>query len=174
MLTVLRRVGLVVLLSSFGHAFAAGQAARLIVNCLPRTFPPASTHCFDATVGKPVTAYVVAADAGFDIVTNYAGTVHITSSDPTATLPPDHTYTPADAGVFAFQVTFHSVTSTEIPSPEKIYAADVGNPLAGLQIFSVFLPVRPMPTPALGISSLLFLGGALVVVGLSAIRNARL
>jgi hypothetical protein len=37
--------------------------------------------------------------------TNYTDTVHFTSSDPSATLPADYTFTSADAGMHSFQVT---------------------------------------------------------------------
>jgi uncharacterized delta-60 repeat protein len=46
-------------------------------------------------------------DAYGNVVTGYVGTVHFTSSDSTATLPADYTFTAADAGV-------HSFTSTAI------------------------------------------------------------
>jgi hypothetical protein len=46
-------------------------------------------------------------DAYGNVVTGYVGTVHFTSSDSTATLPADYTFTAADAGV-------HTFTSTAI------------------------------------------------------------
>jgi uncharacterized repeat protein (TIGR03803 family) len=41
-------------------------------------------------------------DAYGNVVTGYVGTVHFSSSDSTATLPPDYTFTAADAGVHTF------------------------------------------------------------------------
>jgi hypothetical protein len=41
-------------------------------------------------------------DAYGNVVTGYVGTVHFTSSDSTATLPADYTFTAADAGVHTF------------------------------------------------------------------------
>src|SRR5690242_16045360 len=89
-----------VALSFASSIFAAGPATRLVVNCIPSTVAPPSTHCFDITVGKPITVYVIAADANYQVDTTYAGTVHVTSSDPIAALPPDHTFTPVDAGIY--------------------------------------------------------------------------
>ena len=41
-------------------------------------------------------------DAYGNVVTGYVGTVHFTSSDSTATLPANYTFTAADAGVHTF------------------------------------------------------------------------
>jgi hypothetical protein len=41
-------------------------------------------------------------DAYGNVVTGYVGTVHFNSSDGTATLPPNYTFTAADAGVHSF------------------------------------------------------------------------
>ena len=41
-------------------------------------------------------------DAYGNVVTGYTGTVHFTSSDSTATLPANYTFTAADAGVHTF------------------------------------------------------------------------
>jgi hypothetical protein len=41
-------------------------------------------------------------DAYGNVVTGYVGTVHFTSSDSTATVPMDYTFTAADAGVHTF------------------------------------------------------------------------
>jgi hypothetical protein len=63
----------------------------------------------DAT--GPVPAWYVfwptftARDAYNNVVTNYAGTIHVTSSDPTASLPADYTFTASDRGLHSFPVT---------------------------------------------------------------------
>ena len=51
---------------------------------------------------------VVALDANNHIVTNYSGTVHLTSSDPSAILPADYAYQAGDHGSHVFAVTFES------------------------------------------------------------------
>jgi hypothetical protein len=48
--------------------------------------------------GATLTVY----DANYNVATGYTGTVHFTSTDPSATLPVDYTFTPGDAGVHTF------------------------------------------------------------------------
>jgi hypothetical protein len=62
-------------------------------------YPPTTT------AGAPHALTVTVDDANGNIVTSYAGTIHFTSSDPTASLPADYTFTPADAGVHTFVAT---------------------------------------------------------------------
>jgi PKD repeat protein len=75
--------------------------------------PPATSH-FDlaapasAITGSAISFEVTAKDAANSTATGYAGTVHFSSTDLLATLPASYTFTPADAGVHTFLVTFHS------------------------------------------------------------------
>ncbi|NNB88307.1 lamin tail domain-containing protein [Corallococcus exiguus] len=66
----------------------AGAAAKLVL--------AAFTDPIDA--GDSVDVSVSATDAYGNILKDYAGTVHFTSSDTQAVLPPDATFTPADQG----------------------------------------------------------------------------
>ncbi len=50
------------------------------------------------TAGQSTSATITAFDAFGNVATGYVGTVHFSSSDPLATLPPDHTFLPADFG----------------------------------------------------------------------------
>jgi hypothetical protein len=52
-----------------------------------------------ATVGVAFSVTLTVEDAYGNVVTGYTGTVHFTSSDNTATLPANYTFTAADAGV---------------------------------------------------------------------------
>jgi parallel beta-helix repeat protein len=61
-----------------------------------------------ATVGQAASFTVVALDDSGRVVTDYAGTVHLASSDPQAVLPADYTFTAADAGSHTFSVTFNT------------------------------------------------------------------
>src|SRR5207302_1763584 len=54
------------------------------------------------TAGVPFSLSITVEDAYGNVVTGYVGTVHFTSSDRTATLPGDYTFTAADKGVHAF------------------------------------------------------------------------
>ena len=51
----------------------------------------------------PIT--VTALDSSNNMGATYTGTVHFTSTDPTAILPADYTFTAADAGTHTFNVT---------------------------------------------------------------------
>jgi len=70
--------------------------------------------------GNAASATLTAYDSSYNIATGYTGTVHFTSTDGSATLPPDYTFTPGDAGVHAFPSGFtlftpgsHIVTFTD-------------------------------------------------------------
>jgi hypothetical protein len=54
--------------------------------------------------GASVQVTVTALDPYNNVVTGYGGTVHFTSSDPLATLPPNYTFTAADNGRHTFTV----------------------------------------------------------------------
>jgi uncharacterized delta-60 repeat protein len=54
------------------------------------------------THGKKFSLTLTVEDAFGNVVTGYVGTVHFTSSDGTATLPVDYTFTAGDAGVHTF------------------------------------------------------------------------
>jgi hypothetical protein len=62
---------------------------------------PSSTH-----VGQMVTFTVTLFDAFGNVATGYRGTVHFTSTDHTAILPVDDTFTAQDAGSHVFSVVF--------------------------------------------------------------------
>jgi plastocyanin len=72
----------------------------------------------NATTGVPFSVAVAALDAFNQTVTAYRGTVHFTSSDGSAVLPADYTYTAADAGSHTFSVTLatggnQTITATD-------------------------------------------------------------
>ncbi len=54
------------------------------------------------TAGAPFSLTLTVEDAFGNVVTGYAGTIHFTSSDRTATLPANYTFTAADKGVHRF------------------------------------------------------------------------
>src|SRR3974377_1500608 len=78
----------------------------------------------NAKAGPPVYVEVGATDFFFGTtITNYRGTVHFTSSDPSAVLPAPYTFTAADAGTHAnFNVTFNTAGN------QIITATDTWNP----------------------------------------------
>jgi hypothetical protein len=71
--------------------------------------------------GQPVSVTVTAIDSTGATATGYRGTVHLTSSDASATLPADVTFTAADAGVKQVSVTltkagFNTVNAVDTAS----------------------------------------------------------
>ncbi len=155
--------------STSAFAFSASQFE---INCIPSNSLPLDTTCFNEVVGKQFTFWVVAQDAGHGVATNYTGTVHITSSDPTATLPPDYTFTTADNGIAPFAMTFNSVTTSHVPSEETVTATDNRNSLTGFQYFAVFVasPAPPTPATALGALSTAVLAVSLALLGWRAVK----
>lgn len=68
-----------------------------------------STLLDSVAAGATQDLQVTVQDAYFNTVTNYAGTVTLTSTDGAATLPAAHLFTATDAGVFTFKgITFHT------------------------------------------------------------------
>jgi hypothetical protein len=74
--------------SESGIAVQPAAAAKFVLSA------PAS-----ATVGVAFSVTLTVEDAYGNVVPNYTGTVHFSSSDNTATLPANYTFTAADAGV---------------------------------------------------------------------------
>jgi hypothetical protein len=69
--------------------------------------------------GQPASLTVTARDQFGNVVTDYAGTVHFSSTDPAAVLPPDFTFTSADAGAHTFPLTLST------PGPQTVTVTDV-------------------------------------------------
>jgi hypothetical protein len=74
-----------------GITVNAAAAAQFVLRA-----PATVTH------GMPFSVTLTVEDAYGDVVTGYTGTVHFSSSDGTATLPKNDTFTAADAGVHTF------------------------------------------------------------------------
>jgi hypothetical protein len=55
-----------------------------------------------AVAGKPFSVTVTAKNPNLTTKTSYRGSVHFTSTDPQAVLPPDYTFVPTDAGGHTF------------------------------------------------------------------------
>jgi len=59
--------------------------------------------------------------------TGYNGTVHFTSDDPKADLPPDYTFVPADAGMHTFSATMNSAGPSIGTANHALTATDTAN-----------------------------------------------
>src|SRR5262249_33458427 len=79
--------------------------------------------------GTPVSLTVTALDAANNTVTAYAGTVHFTSTDPSAGLPADYTFTAADGGVHTFPggATLRTVGTQTVTVTDKAAGSVTGS-----------------------------------------------
>jgi hypothetical protein len=66
---------------------------------------------------------VTAKDAYGNTATGYTGKVHFTSTDATATLPADYTFTATDAGVHVFSVTLKTVGTRSVTATDSVSLA---------------------------------------------------
>jgi hypothetical protein len=110
----------------------AASAASLVVTGPGVTSP-----------GTPTYVSVVAEDAYGNTASSYTGTVHFTSSDAAATLPPDYTFTASDGGSHLFMtgLTFQTLGNQTITAADTANAALTGtgpmavmNPIPGLHL----------------------------------------
>ncbi len=81
---------------------------------------------------------IAAVDAWNNIVSSYTGTVHLTTDDAVAITSPDYTFTSADAGVHALQVTFVTGGTTR-----SIAAQDTGSPT----VYGIQTPIQVNALP---------------------------
>jgi hypothetical protein len=82
--------------------------------------------------GKPVNISVGALDLYNNLVPGYRGTVHFTSSDPRATLPPDYTFTAADNGQHTFTISLRGRGRQTITASDAATGAIVGSAVVTL------------------------------------------
>ncbi len=106
------------------------------------------------SVGKPMSVTITVRDPYSNVVTNYGGTVHLTSTDANAVLPPDYTFAPTDNGVklFTNAIIFNTIGSQTLTATDTIDSAITG----GVTILvvnkkpsspPVVNPVTPTPPP---------------------------
>ncbi len=120
------------LLSSASQSITvtAAPATRLAVTAVP-----------NAVAGSPTTFMVVATDMFGNMVANYTGTAHFTSSDPQADLPADYTYTAADGGSHTFTGTLKTAGYQVFKAADATALTLIGNsngvlvtPIAGVSL----------------------------------------
>jgi hypothetical protein len=101
-----------------------------------------------ATAGAPFSVTVTALDANNNVVTDYAGTLHFSSSDGQAALPANYAFTTLDAGAHTFAVTLktagtQTVTVADVAAGSVTGSASVSVGAASGTVLSVsgFSPV---------------------------------
>jgi len=70
---------------------------------------------------------VTALDAFHNTATGYSGTVHFTSSDLLASLPPDYTFLTTDSGVHSFSVTLKTIGSQTVTATDTVTSSITGS-----------------------------------------------
>jgi hypothetical protein len=124
--------------------------------------PGAATHFTlaapeSASLGIAFSFTVTARDQFDNVATGYGGTVHFTSSDPQATLPPD---APLANGTGTFSATFRTPGSQTITATDTVNGAITGS--------AAISSVAAIPT--LGTWSFLLLAVGLVAVAVRTLR----
>jgi len=79
-----------------------------------------------ATAGTPISVAVTAQDFTGATITGYTGKVHIASTDGSAALPADYTFTTADNGTHTFNVTLQTNGSQSVTATDTVAAAVTG------------------------------------------------
>ena len=86
-----------------------------------------------ATVGSPTTFTLTAEDTYGNVTPSYAGTVHFTSTDGAAVLPPDHTFDGTDSGSHAgFSVTFNTAGSWTLAAQDTASGSTIAGTSASV------------------------------------------
>jgi hypothetical protein len=97
-----------------------------------------------ATAGTSFTITVTAKTAGNQLDAAYTGTVHFKSSDGSAVLPPDYTFTLRDAGSHKFKVTLNTTGSQTITVTDTVTSSITGQATVTVNA------AAPAPAPAGG------------------------
>ena len=135
-----------VTVSDSAGRLTSGTTGSVAVSVGTATQLSVTTTAANATAGTAFNITVTAQDAGNNVTTAYAGTVHLISSDPHATLPADATLT---NGTGTFSVTLKTASYQTVTATDRVTASITG-------ALNSFL-VNPGPTtqlvvvpPALG------------------------
>src|SRR2546426_6542315 len=92
-------------------------ASQLLVSGLPSS----------VISGVAATVTVTAKDASGNTATGYTGTVHFSSTDPSALLPPNYPFLSADAGSHTFAVTLQTAGSQAVTATDVATSSVTGS-----------------------------------------------
>ncbi len=99
-----------------GIVVGPAGAAQLVVSGYPSATTAGASHSLTVT----------ATDASNNTATGYLGTVHFSSSDGAAVLPPDYTFVAGDAGSHVFNVTLNTAGSQSISATDTVTSSITG------------------------------------------------
>jgi hypothetical protein len=111
-------------LSVFAVGMPTATESLNVVPAAPNKFAFSTPASIPA--GTPFSFTITAEDKFGNVETGYTGTVHFTAStaDPQAVLPPDYTFTAADAGSHTFTATLFRTLSALSPTTPSLTATD--------------------------------------------------
>ncbi|HEV3440768.1 MAG TPA: S53 family peptidase [Gemmata sp.] len=135
-----------------GYDLATGRGtpiANLVVAGLVGTPTNAVTHFSisaptTATAGSSFSITVEALNASNQIVAGYAGTVSFTSSDGSAVLPPNYTFTTSDDGKHTFTVTLKTAGTETIAATDTSNSSITGT--ASISVSAPYFTVTGIPS----------------------------
>jgi len=120
-----------------------GKCVSTSTISLPYSFSSPGT----VTSGTPFNFSVTAQNPTGGTFTSYTGTVHFTSSDPSASLPADYTYVVSDAGAHTFQATLVTGTSQTITATDSAHPTLTLGTSFSITSPAATAPVLTSPTP---------------------------
>ena len=103
-----------------------GTQSGITVNVGPTTTLVVSGFTNPTTAGAAHNVTVSAQDAFGNVATGYTGTVHFTSSDGSAALPANYTFTGGDAGTHVFSVTLKTAGTQSITATDTVTGSITG------------------------------------------------
>ncbi len=130
-------------------SFTGAQAGIMVTPAVTSTLL-VSDFPSPIVAGSLGAVLVTAVDAFGNVTPAYGGTVHLTSSDPQATLQGDHTFTAADNGRFAFGVILKTAGTQSLTATDTADATLTGTQ-AGIEVdpaAATTLLVAGYPSPA--------------------------
>lgn len=118
-----------ILASIYFVIFRKGDGARAALTELRMTDLPAKV-AKEAGLNLTVTAY-----EGGSVMTNYTGTVHFTSTDPSVTMPADYTYVLGDQGTKTFNLGLYFGSTGTYQIKVEDLVAIISDIQAGIVVF---------------------------------------
>ena len=103
-----------------------GTQSGITVNVGPTTTLVVSGFTNPTTAGAAHNVTVSAQDGFGNVTTGYTGTVHFTSSDASAGLPANYTFTGGDAGTHVFSVTLKTAGTQSITATDTVTGTITG------------------------------------------------
>jgi hypothetical protein len=116
------------------HASITGLASGVIVTAAAASTVLVTGFPTSTTIGSPHNVTLTLYDAYGNIATGYTGTMHLTSDDPKAALPPtDYVFSATDAGQATLSVTFNTVGTHWIKATDTKTSSLAGEE-SGIQV----------------------------------------